>query len=73
MTMKAEDQTLMLIKHPSLNQMIKLETDVSKTIKGFFFFFLWERKLINRFGCVSEGSCYLILFMCTYVYRYLFI
>lgn len=38
MAMKAEDQTLMLIKHPSLNQMIKLETDVSKTIKGFFFY-----------------------------------
>lgn len=42
MTVRAEDQTLMLIKHPSLNQMIKLETDVSKTIKGFFFFFMGE-------------------------------
>lgn len=36
MAKKAEDQTLMLIKYPSLNQMIKLGTDVIKTIKGFF-------------------------------------
>lgn len=36
MAKKAEDQTLMLIKYPSLNQMIKLATDVIKTIKAFF-------------------------------------
>lgn len=36
MAKKAEDQTLMLIKYPSLNQMIKLATDVIKAIKAFF-------------------------------------
>lgn len=36
MAKKAEDQTLVLIKYPGLNQMITLATDVIKTIKGFF-------------------------------------
>ena len=37
MAKKAEDQTVTLIKYPSLKQMIKLATDVIKTIKGFFY------------------------------------
>lgn len=37
MAKAAEDQTLMLIKYPSLNRMIKLTTGVIKTTKGFFF------------------------------------
>lgn len=48
MAKAAEDQTLMLIKYPSLNQMIELATDVIKIVKKSF---LWEGELINRLGC----------------------
>lgn len=37
MAKTAEDQTLTLIKYPSLNQMIELATDVIKTVKKSFF------------------------------------
>lgn len=55
MATKAEDQTLVLIKYPSLNQMIKVATNVIKTIKSFFM-----GRGINRYGCVSEVSRCLI-------------
>lgn len=54
---KAADQTLLLIKHPGLNQMIKLATDV---IKSTMCCFLWGGEWIIRFGCEGEGSCCLI-------------